>query len=220
VGVDTSGRLGDVDSGRVVVARDERVPRLGEFYSEIGPKFIRAQNIRFGQLRFDDLACVQPPPSAEGTRTRVAQGDLLVVITGAGVTNPALLREDLGEAYVSQHVGLIRPAVSEVGEWLLLGLMAPAGCRRELLTRAYGAGKPGLNLENLRSLPVPLPPLLEQQRILSEVDKLTTLCRELEVHAVGVAGVTSDLLDAVIRKAIAGADEAPDSSAALLELAG
>jgi type I restriction enzyme S subunit len=37
-------------------------------------------------------------------------GDLLIVITGAGVTNPARLIGDIGEAYVSQHVGLIRLA--------------------------------------------------------------------------------------------------------------
>ncbi len=44
----------------------------------------------------------------KATRTQVSSGDLLVVITGAGVTTPALLDKDLGEAYVSQHVGLIK----------------------------------------------------------------------------------------------------------------
>jgi type I restriction enzyme S subunit len=75
-----------------------------EFYSTYGPGFIRAQNIRFGKLRLDDLAFVNPPSNSEGSRTQVAKGDLLIVITGAGVTNPALLDHDLGEAYVSQHV--------------------------------------------------------------------------------------------------------------------
>ena len=76
-----------------------------EFYSASGAGFIRAQNIRFGKLRLDDLACVNPPSKSEGSRTLAAKGDLLIVITGAGVTNPALLDRDLGEAYVSQHVG-------------------------------------------------------------------------------------------------------------------
>jgi type I restriction enzyme S subunit len=72
-----------------------------EFYSDTGPRFIRAQNIRFGKLRLDDLACVTPPKKAEGLRTQVTKSDLLVVITGAGVTNPALLDQELGEAYVT-----------------------------------------------------------------------------------------------------------------------
>jgi type I restriction enzyme M protein len=52
-----------------------------EFYAESGPKFIRAQNIRFGKLRLDDLACVSLPKKSEGMRTQVSEGDLLVVIS-------------------------------------------------------------------------------------------------------------------------------------------
>jgi type I restriction enzyme, S subunit len=62
-----------------------------EYYSSTGAKFIRAQNIRFGRLLLDDLAHVTLPPKIEGMRTRVGRGDVLIVITGAGVTNPALV---------------------------------------------------------------------------------------------------------------------------------
>ena len=55
---------------------------------ELSGLFIRAQNIRFGKLRLEDLAFVNPPSNSEGSRTQVAKGDLLIVITGAGVTNP------------------------------------------------------------------------------------------------------------------------------------
>src|ERR1700683_736270 len=41
----------------------------GEFYAASGPGFIRAQNIRFGYLKLDDLAFVNPPPNSEGGRT-------------------------------------------------------------------------------------------------------------------------------------------------------
>jgi len=151
-----------------------------EYYSKSGPKFIRAQNIRFGKLRLHELACVNPPKKSEGTRTQVSRGDLLVVITGAGVTNSALLDTDLGEAYVSQHVALIKPTDTNLSPWLLLCLMAPMGGRAELVRRAYGAGKPGLNLDNIRSLPIPLPPLDEQRRIIARVAELMDMCDRLE----------------------------------------
>ena len=57
--------------------------------------------------------------------------------------------------------------------------MAPAGGRAELVERAYGAGKPGLNLNNIRSLSIPLPPLAEQHRIVHKVDELMALCDRL-----------------------------------------
>ena len=174
----------------------------GEYYAETGPGFVRAQNIRFGKLRLDGLACVNPPAKSEGARTQVAKGDLLIVITGAGVTNPALLYVDLGEAYVSQHVGLVRPCDTELSPWLLLCLMADAGGRAELTMRAYGAGKPGLNLDNIRSLSVPLPPLAEQHRIVAKVDELMALCDQLEASLVEGEQTRSKLLEAVLGEAL------------------
>lgn len=175
----------------------------GEYYAESGPGFVRAQNIRFGRIRLDDLACVRPPLNSEGSRTQVYRNDLLIVITGAGVTNPALLEEELGEAYVSQHVGLVRPSDADISRCLLLCLMADAGGRGELLECAYGAGKPGLNLDNIRSLSVPLPPLAEQHRIVAKVDELMALCDQLETSLTSADETRKKLLDALLAEALA-----------------
>ena len=184
-----------------------------EYYSETGVGFIRAQNIRFGRLLLGDMACVQLPSNSEGSRTKVEQADLLVVITGAGVTNPALLNQDVGEAYVSQHVGLIRPTDKSLSPWLLLCLMAPAGGRDELVQRAYGSGKPGLNLDNIRSLTIPLPPLAEQHRIVAKVDELMALCDQLEQQLSQADQQRRRLLEAVLAEAL------EDSEPALASLA-
>jgi type I restriction enzyme S subunit len=177
-----------------------------EFYSSTGPGFIRAQNIRFGKLRLDDLAFVNPPSNSEGSRTQVARDDLLIVITGAGVTNPALLDHDPGEAYVSQHVGLVRPTDSLLSVWLLLCLMAEGAGRAELVERAYGAGKPGLNLDNIRSLSVPLPPLAEQHRIVAKVNELMALCDQLEASLVVGQRTRTTLLEALLHEALDSVD--------------
>lgn len=177
-----------------------------EFYASSGPGFIRAQNVRFGKLLLDDLAHVNPPLSSEGSRTQVAKGDLLLVITGAGVTNPALLDCDIGEAYVSQHVALVRPADARLSAWLLLCLMADAGGRAQLVERAYGAGKPGLNLDNIRTLSVPLPPLAEQLRIIAKVGELMATCDQLEANLASADGSRRDLLHAILAEAIAPHD--------------
>ena len=174
-----------------------------EFYAKSGPKFLRAQNIRFGRLRLDDIACVNPPAKSEGARTQVQEGDLLIVITGAGVTNPALLDRDLGEAYVSQHVALVRPSNVALSRWLLLCLMAGPSGRDELVERAYGAGKPGLNLDNIRSLNTPIPPLTEQHRIVAKVDELMALCDQLEAQLTIIQADSRHLLQAVLEAALA-----------------
>lgn len=170
------------------------------FYAENGPKFLRAQNIRFGRLRLDDIACVNPPVKSEGARTQVQLGDILIVITGAGVTNPALLDRDLGEAYVSQHVALVRPTETALSKWLLLCLMSGPGGRDELVENAYGAGKPGLNLYNIRSLNVPIPPLAEQHRIVAKVEELIDLCDQIEALLTSVQADSSSLLEKLLDK--------------------
>lgn len=174
-----------------------------EYYATTGAWFIRAQNIRFGTLLLDNLACVRPPKSAEGSRTQVQRGDLLIVITGAGVTNPALLDQDLGEAYISQHVALVRPNDRQLSRWLLLCMMADEGGRAELVRCAYGSGKPGLNLDNIRTLRSPLPPLAEQDRIVAKVDELMALCDQLEESLNGASTARSCLLNALLHEAIA-----------------
>jgi type I restriction enzyme, S subunit len=179
-----------------------------EFYSDDGPGFIRAQNIRFGNLKLEDLAHVAPPRNSEGQRTKVQVGDLLIVITGAGVTNPALLDCDLGEAYVSQHVALVRPVNATLSRWLLLCLMAEDGGRGELLECAYGSGKPGLNLTNLRELSIPLPPLAEQHRIVAKVDELMALCAQLEQQLNAGEQLSRKLLEAVLQEALVEPEKA------------
>lgn len=171
-----------------------------EFYSSTGAKFIRAQNIKLGYLELDSLAHVELPASVEGKRTSVRKDDLLVVITGAGVTNPGMLDDDVGEAYISQHVALVRPVQRATSRWLLICLMATAACRGELLECAYGAGKPGLNLDNIRLLKAPLPPLAEQHRIVAKLAELMALCDDVERGLVTTAANRQQLLEATIQE--------------------
>jgi type I restriction enzyme S subunit len=107
-----------------------------------------------------------------GMRTQVSKGDILIVIYWRWRYEPRTLDRELGEAYVSQHIALIKPTDTALSPWLLPCLIAPMGGRAELVERAPGAGKPGLNLDDIRSLPIPPPPLGEQLRIVAKVDEL------------------------------------------------
>jgi type I restriction enzyme S subunit len=145
-------------------------------YSDSGALFVRAQDINTDELVFDNVACVNPPKGAEGVRTQIRQWDLLITITGANVARAAVVKEPLGEAYVSQHVALARPFLPELATWLHLAAINPLEGRAQLLEMAYGGGKPGLNLLNIHSLRIALPPLSE----LSEITRIVLQLNQIE----------------------------------------
>jgi type I restriction enzyme, S subunit len=193
----------------------------GDRYSDVGPLFIRAQDIKTDCLVRENIARVDLAGSEEGTRTRVKSGDLLVTITGANVTKTASVLMDLGEAYVSQHVGLVRPILTESSAFLHAWIVSPANGRRRLERVAYGAGKPGLNLDNLRELPVALPPLSEQRRILAEVERLLSVADEVERTCRAQLARAQRLRQSVLRHAFEGKlvpqDPNDEPASALLE---
>jgi type I restriction enzyme, S subunit len=142
-------------------------------YADQGEIFIRAQNLKHDRLDLTDIAYVQLPAGAtEGLRTRVQIGDVLVTITGANVTKTGMVNRDLGTAYVSQHVALCRPGPNLRPEFLYWYLLSEAGGHRQLNAAAYGAGKPGLNLENIREVTLRLPCLEEQDEIIAHIGAL------------------------------------------------
>ena len=151
-------------------------------YADDGPLFVRAQNIKTDALVLDDLAHVRPPAGSEGARTQVFENDLLITITGANVTKSALVKQPLGEAYVSQHVALVRPVNSDYAPFLYYAIISPRNGRAFLEKKAYGAGKPGLNLTNVKEVPIGLPSLAEQQQIVAEVEARTTAIDHLEAE--------------------------------------
>jgi type I restriction enzyme, S subunit len=175
-----------------------------EYYSDDGARFIRSQDIRTDLLELDRIAHVSPPKSSEGTRTRVCRGDLLITITGANVAKAATVNIELSEAYVSQHVALIRLVCQTLGVFVHTYTVAPSGGRKRLLASAYGAGKPGLNLDNLRELLIPLPSIQEQVVIAESVEDQISVVEHLEADLDAKMKSAQGLRQAILRHAFTG----------------
>lgn len=175
-----------------------------KYYSTNGSLFIRSQDISADKLIIEDAAFVDLPAKAEGTRTKVEPFDLLVTITGANVTKCALVEVDLDDAYVSQHVALIRLANSSNAKFLDLVLKAPNAGRKQLTSMAYGGGKPGLNLQNIKDVTFALPSQEEQAEIVRRVEQLFTYADNLEQQAKAAKARVDNLTQAILAKAFRG----------------
>ncbi len=176
----------------------------GDYYSNDGVLFIRAQDIKTDSLKFDGIAYVSIPKNAEGTRSSVSSHDILITITGANVTKSALVPKLDTIAYVSQHVALLKLNFIDIAPFIFHWIVSPSNGRMILESWAYGAGKPGLSLEQVRSLPVPLPPLIEQQRVVAEVDRRLSVMGKVEIHVEVNLRRAERLRQSILERAFSG----------------
>jgi type I restriction enzyme S subunit len=176
----------------------------GKLYSDSGPLFIRAQDIKTDSLKLAGVARVALPEKAEGMRSSVENYDMLITITGANVTKSAIVRGLSEVAFVSQHVALLKPIRQDASPFYFLWIVSPANGRRVLERWAYGAGKPGLSLEQIRGLLIALPPLTEQMRIVAEVERRLSVVDELETAITANLQRAARLRQSVLNRAFNG----------------
>ncbi len=174
------------------------------YYSSEGDIFIRARNFKHDHLDLDDVAYVQLPGKSEGMRTQVKVGDLLITITGANVTKTGYVQSGLGNAYVSQHVALCRPVETADTEFLYWYMIAKVAGRKQLNEFAYGAGKPGLNLDNIRWVKISLPGLDEQKLIVQQINDALSVENNLSATIDSELKRTDALRQSILKKAFSG----------------
>lgn len=175
-----------------------------KFYSDSGAIFIRSQDINTDELSISDTAYVSLPNGAEGTRTQVAESDILITITGANVTKCARIKSNLGEAYVSQHVALVKLRDKRHAPFVELCLKATNLGRKQLTDMAYGGGKPGLNLQNIKDVKFKLPNIEEQTEIVRRVEQLFTYADQVEQQVKNAQACVNQLTQSILAKAFRG----------------
>lgn len=174
------------------------------FYSTDGAVFLRIGNLTREHInfRFDDVMYVNVPELSEGKRTAVQEGDLLISIT-ADLGIIAVIPEGFPEAYVNQHIALVRLNKDEVYP-RFIGHLLNSGVGQTQIEKLNESGaKAGLNLPTIENLRVFRPPHSEQQKI---VDILDGVDSQISIDKKRVdklrrqkAGLMHDLLTGTVR---------------------
>lgn len=138
-----------------------------------GVKFIRGGDIFEGQLATDSLRTITTEVSKSYARTLLTGGELVVSLVG----NPghvAVVPKALAGANLARQAGLVALRKETDTDFIKYFLMSPQG-RAALFAQMTGSVQIVINLHNLRTVRVPLPPLPIQRRIagiLSAYDEL------------------------------------------------
>ena len=155
-------------------------PRGGKnTYREEGIVFLRSQNVYDDGLRLYDVAYIDAATHTKMSGTVVRPGDLLLNITGGSMGRCCRVPDDFDEANVSQHVAIIRIAVHGLQDFVHRLILSPY-FQSFIFGEQTGAGRGGLPKNKMDLIPLAIPPLAEQHRIVAKVDELMALCDRLE----------------------------------------
>ena len=149
-------------------------------YTSTGIPLVRTTNIKNGRLLLDDTRYVdQPTYEFWSRRCPPEPGDVLFTreapMGEAGIIPPGV------KLCLGQRTMLMRPSPAISSSFLLSALLSPVV--KDLIDRvAVGSGVKHLRVGDVERLPVPLPPIAEQARIVAEVDRHLSIIREVEAE--------------------------------------
>lgn len=173
-------------------------------YTESGMPFISAQCVKPFKFMPENCRFVSEDDYQKYIKNRKPElNDILLSRVGAGIGESAVIDLDLEFAiYVS--TGLIKPMKENINSnYLVLWLNSPIG-RYFSSKYTYGKGvsQGNLNLSLIRSFLVSLPPKLEQERIVSRVNELFSICDTLKSHLQSAQQIQLHLADALTNAAL------------------
>lgn len=130
---------------------------------------IRSQNVFDRRFDSDGLAFITDRHAAELQSVLVRPGDLLLNITGDGVTfgRSCLAPIDVLPACVNQHVSIIRPDRETLVPGYLLSYLTHPAIKPYIESFNAGGSRRAITKGHIGSFEVPLPPLPEQRAIAS-----------------------------------------------------
>ena len=142
-------------------------PKMNE-----GIRYVRGTDIQGGKIVVDQLCRTTPEIAARYSRSSLRGGDVLLGIIRS--TKVAIVPAALAGSNITQGTARFRPSKVIRTKYLAIALDAPA--TQEWLHERYrGIDMPGLNLADVRRVPIPLPPIEEQAEIIRCVDELLSV---------------------------------------------
>lgn len=151
-----------------------------KYYNDSGALFIRTQDINTNILSKENIAHVKLPDNIEGKRSLVEQFDLLMTITGANVGKVAHIDSEIEEAYVSQSVALMKYQDKSFSKFAYYYFQTTEFGKKFIENMVYGVGRPVLNLQNMRDVPMVLCDQEEQLEIIKIIESRLSFIEKVE----------------------------------------
>jgi type I restriction enzyme S subunit len=146
--------------------------------------YLRVANVYANELRLGEIEHIGVTDK-EVEKLLLRRGDMLVV-EGNGsadqIGRVALWDGSIANCVHQNHLIKVRFGSEVMPEWALIWLLSPGGRHEIEQVSSSTSGLHTLSTGKVSRLPLPLPPLPEQHRIVAEVDRLLSIAREAEAE--------------------------------------
>lgn len=193
-------KLADLcERGRVITYG---VIKLGEHVDD-GVPCLRTSNVRWLNIDVTGIKRISPSLSAEYKRTILKGGEVLVNVRGT-LGGVAVITPEMAGWNISREVALIPIDLKQVYPNYLAYWIGAKTNQNWLTGVQKGAAYTGINLEDLRTLPVVVPTLKEQERLINSIEKIHTYAQRLEAIYQQKLSALNELKQSILQKAFTG----------------
>ena len=168
---------------------------------EDGIPFVRTQDLYLSGHPDRPSKKISPEIEASYARTRLRGGEILLCVVGSIGKLGIVPRAWIG-ANIARAVARIAPVEQLSSGYLLLSLRYEQS-QSYFTDTTRTLAQPTLNVGLIEKLPIPLPPLAEQHRIVAKVDELMALCDRLEAGLAAGDETRGRLVEAMLRETLA-----------------
>jgi type I restriction enzyme S subunit len=167
-----------------------------------GVPLVRVGDINDGRVTLEGMKRISPRIAAKYQRTKLQGGELLITLVGA-IGRTAVVPKSLSGANTARAVGVVPLTALVDPFWVELWFRSPAKLN-EMVGKAHEVARKTLNLEDVRSAAVPVPPLPEQSEIVREVQRRLTAADRLTATLNRQLGRARATRQSLLRQAFSG----------------
>ncbi len=177
------------------------VIKLGE-ETPGGVPCLRTSDVKHLRIVTNDVKCISKSIADEYIRTYLFGGELLINVRGT-LGGVALVPKSLAGYNISREVAMA-PLLEVInGKWVEF-FVGSVAAQNWLTKAAKGIAYTGINIADLKKLPVSMPPLAEQKEIVRRVEELFKLADSIEARYQTSKSYLDQLPQAILAKAFRG----------------
>ncbi len=189
----------ETELGNYAMLKNGYAFKSNDFQAE-GLPVVKISNIKDFKIEIENSICVDE--SKLKTDFIIAKGDILIAMSGATTGKYGVFEQDV-IALQNQRVGNLKPVVESFSNRRFL-LYLLGSLKEEIEEKAYGAAQPNISPKLIESINICLPPLTEQNRIVTKLDTLFNQLETIKASMAKIPVLLKEFRQQVLTQAVTG----------------